>query len=126
MTETPASAHIPDGLREALDGLIGHHGLEAVVGALLEATRAAGTPYGASTPVGKNGRLSGHRPCFHCGANTPVGEVWEAQEEGVLCMVRCGTCGRDYAEFYTIEEEGARLARENARDGNEQGTPPLG
>lgn len=113
MNQDPARTAVSDDLRAAVGGLVARHGLAAVVGALLEATREAGTPYGASTPVQDSGTLGGHGACFHCGAHTPVGEVWEADDDGVLCLVRCGTCGRDYAEYYTMEEERTRRAEAN-------------
>lgn len=91
-------------LSASVRALVQTHGLQAVVEELLAATREAGTPYGASTPRKADGTLQGHRPCFHCGADTPSGEVWEADDDGVLCMVRCQTCGQDYAEFYTVDE----------------------
>lgn len=113
MPETSDRAAYSDDLLAALDGLVAHHGLEDVIGALLAVTREAGRPYGASTPMKDDGEIAGHGPCFHCGADTPVGEVWEADDDGVLCLVRCGTCGKDYAEYYTLEEEQTRLAEAN-------------
>lgn len=89
-------------LATSIRDLVDDHGLEPVIQAVLAATREAGTPYGAMTPRSDDGTLEGHRPCFHCGASTPTGEVWDASEDGVVCTVRCGTCGRDYAEFYEV------------------------
>ena len=94
-------------LSASVRALVAEHGLDAVAAAVLDASREAGVPYGASTPREADGTLRGHRPCFHCGADAPSGEVWDASDDGVLCTVRCGECGRDYAEFYTVEEVSA-------------------
>ena len=112
MTDDPSRLDVPGALQDSLDALVREHGLAAVLGAVLNASERAGTPYGASTPVDKDGKLSGHGPCYHCGAQKPSGEMWEADDEGVLCTVRCGACGRDYGEYYTIEHSRTEAAQE--------------
>ncbi|MEL6616049.1 MAG: hypothetical protein AAFQ43_09945 [Bacteroidota bacterium] len=111
MTQDPSRIDIPADLRSAIDALAAEHGLAAVIGAVLDASTRAGTPYGASTPVNNVGTLNGHGPCFHCGASQPTGEMWEADETGVLCTVRCGACGRDYGEYYFLDPDRAEAAQ---------------
>lgn len=111
MTQDPATLDVPADLQSAIDALAADHGLAAVIGAVLDASSRAGTPYGASTPVDEDGHLNGHGPCFHCGASEPTGEMWEADDQGVLCTVRCGACGQDYGEYYTIEPEKTEAAQ---------------
>ena len=93
-----------DPLRSDLAALADAHGLEAVLEAALALSRREGRPYGATTPRDAAGTLRGHGPCLHCGATEPTGEVWETDDDGVLCLVRCGACGQDYAEYYTPDD----------------------
>jgi hypothetical protein len=112
MTHDPTRTDVPPALQRRLDALVADYGLTAVLGAALSASAEAGTPYGASTPVGDDGTLSGHGPCYHCGARQPSGEMWEADDGGVLCTVRCGACGRDYGEYYTMEADKTEAAQD--------------